>query len=107
MNSRFNGYNLGNKKYSENKDFQWFIYGGAKVTAVLYNATLMGGIIPPVETEYFFKFNQIENLIGEVYGGMQMTYKFIGLRGQVTWKTPEFETGEQHGWGTFSMYFRF
>jgi lipid A 3-O-deacylase len=33
INNLFKGYNLGNKKYTENKDFQYFIYGGTKVTA--------------------------------------------------------------------------
>jgi hypothetical protein len=67
----------------------------------------MGGIIPPPETKHYINFNQVENFVGEMYGGVQMTYKFVGLRGQVIWKSPEFETGEQHGWGTISMYFRF
>ncbi len=106
MNSLFKGLNLSNKSYSENKDYQWLIYGGARIKAILYNATLMGGIIPP-EDEYHFKFNEIENFVGEFFGGMQMSYKFVGMRGQVTWKTSEFETGEQHGWGTISIYLRF
>jgi hypothetical protein len=106
INNLFNGFNLGNKKYTENRNFEWFIYGGSKITGVLYNATLMGGITPP-KAERNFKFNQIENVITEVFGGMQVAYKYAGIRAQVTWKSPEFETGEQHGWGSILLYLRF
>lgn len=106
LNDYFKGYNLSNKTYFENKDFQAFVYGGANATAVLYNATLMGGIIPP-DRNYRFQYNEIKNLVGELYGGLQMSYKSLGLKGEVIWKTPEFENGEHHGWGTVSAYFRF
>jgi hypothetical protein len=106
INDYFKGYNLANGKYIENKDFQAFIYGGANATAVFYNATLMGGIIPPDGVRQF-KFNEINNLVGELHGGLQMSYKSLALKGEITWKTPEFESGEHHGWGTISAYFRF
>ena len=66
----------------------------------------MGGIIPP-KNDYSFTFNEIEKLVGEVYGGLFINYKFLGASGQVNWKTKEFKYGEQHGWGTISLYFRF
>ena len=106
MNDFFKGYNLGNKSYTENRDFQFYIFGGASATAVLYNATLMGGIIPP-EDSHYFKLKDINNLVCELTGGVQITYKFVGVKLQATWKTPEFDGGEEHGWGTISMYFRF
>ncbi len=105
-NNYFKGYNLGNKTYTENRDFQFFVYGTANVVAVAYNATLMGGLIPPKGSSHF-KLKEINNLIGEITAGMEVTYKFIGIKGQVLWKTPEFNGGEKHGWGTVSMYFRF
>jgi len=73
---------------------------------VLYNATLMGGIIPP-ESYQGFDFNQIKHFIAQLTGGLRANYKFVGVEGKVVWKLPEFETGEQHGWGTISLYFRF
>lgn len=106
INDFFKGYNLGNKKYQENRDFQFYVFGIASATGVLYNATLMGGIIPP-ESNHQFQFKEIKNFIGELSGGAQITYKFISLEGKLTWKTMEFDGGENHGWGTISMYFRF
>lgn len=106
MNNQFKGYRLSNKSYMENKDYQWYIFGGAKVSAVAFNATLMGGLIPP-EKERIFTYNQIEKLVSEFFGGMEMSYRFVGMRGEVTWKTLEFETGEQHGWGTVTIFLRF
>jgi len=106
INNTFKGYNLGNKKYLENEDFELYLFGSAKITGVLYNATLMGGVVPP-EKERYLAFNQIENLLYEVCVGLQTNYKFIGMRGQLTWKSREFELGEQHGWGTISILFRF
>ncbi|NOR74752.1 MAG: DUF2219 family protein [Draconibacterium sp.] len=106
LNNFFKGYNLGNKSYNENHDFQFYIFGSANVTTVLYNATLMGGIIPP-ENSTHFKLKDIENVIGEFNAGAQITYKFVGVKMQATWKTPEFEGGEKHGWGTIAIYFRF
>lgn len=106
LNDYFKGLNLGNKAYQENRDFQFYVYGQANVSAVLYNATLMGGIVPP-EDNQLFKLRDIKHVVGELVGGIQVSYKFISARGQVTWKTPEFNGGEHHGWGTVSMYFRF
>jgi len=106
LNNLYQGLNLDNKKYSENRDFQIFLTGGASASLVLYNATLMGGIIAPDEYEKF-KFNEIEHLVGEFTGELRMNYKFVGLSGKVTWKTKEFNLGEQHGWGAISLFFRF
>jgi hypothetical protein len=105
MNSHFKGLNFGNKKYPENKDFQLFFFGGAGITGVLYNATLMGGIVPP-ETSRYFEFREIEHFVGEFNGGAILTYKSVSIKGMLTWKTQEFQYGESHGWGTISMYFR-
>ena len=82
-----------------------FFFGGANITGVLYNATLMGGIIPP-ETNRLFEFREIEHFVGEFNGGAQLTYKFVSIKGMLTWKTQEFQYGDSHGWGTISMYFR-
>jgi hypothetical protein len=106
INSLFKGYNLGNKSYTENRDFQIFAFANTSAVAVAYNATLMGGIIPP-ENNLFFKFNDIEHFIGELTAGVEITWKFAGLRAQETWKTAEFHGGENHGWGTVSLFFRF
>ena len=105
INNLFQGLNLGNKKYSDNRDFELYVSGGASATAVLYNATLMGGIVPPKNFEKF-NFNEIKHLIGQFNLGLRLNYRFLGAEGKVTWKTPEFENGEQHGWGTISLYFR-
>ncbi len=106
LNDFFKGYNLGNRSYLENRDFQFYIFGGASATAVLYNATLMGGIIPPKDSHHF-KLKDIRNIIGELNGGVEIAYKFVGVKLEAKWKTPEFDDGEQHGWGTIAMYFRF
>ena len=106
LNNYFKGYSLGNKRYTENNDFQIFVFGGASATAVLYNATLMGGIIPPHNSEHF-KLKDIKNVVGEFTGGFEITYKFVGTKMSATWKTEEFDGGEQHGWGTIALYFRF
>jgi len=105
INDYFKGLNLANKKYRENRDFQFLIFGGAGLTGVLYNATLMGGIIPP-ESSHQFKFRDIEHFIGEFNAGAQIIYKSVSIKGTITWKTQEFQYGESHGWGTISLYFR-
>ena len=105
LNNQFFGLNLDNKKY-KNRDFQLYLFGGARATLVLYNATLMGGIIAPKDFEEF-KFNEIKHVVGHLDGGLRLNYKFLGVEGKVAWKTPEFQNGEQHGWGTISLYFRF
>lgn len=105
INDYFKALNLSNKKYSGNRDFQFNAFAAASVTGVLYNATLMGGIIPP-ENHQLFQFRDIKHVVGRASGGLQMYYKFVSVKGQLTWKTPDFEGGESHGWGTISMYFR-
>ena len=107
INDYFKGYNLSNKTYEENKDFQIFICAGASAVAVAYNATLMGGIIPPKDHNTGFEIKDINNLVGELTGGFQISYKFIGVKMHAIWKTPEFNGGEHHGWGTISVYVRF
>ncbi len=107
INDYFKGYNLSNKSYEENKDFQAFIFAGANAVAVAYNATLMGGIIPSPNNDIGFKFKDINNLVGEVSGGFQLSYKYIGVKFNVIWKSPEFKGGDNHGWGTVSIYVRF
>ena len=105
LNNQFKGHHLSNKKYSEERDLQAYLFGGINGSAVLYNATLMGGIVAPKEER--FSFNEIENLVGEIYGGVFMNYKFLGAGMQVHWKSKEFEYGEKHGWGRISVYARF
>jgi len=105
LNDYFKELHTGNRKYNENKDFQIIFSGGASIIGVLYNATLMGGIVPP-ESSHQFKFRDIEHFVGEFNGGVQLTYKSVGIKGMITWKTQEFQYGESHGWGTISMYFR-
>ncbi len=107
INDYFKGYNLSNKTYEENKDFQAFIFAGASAVAVAYNATLMGGIIPPPDNNIGFELKDINNLVGELTGGFQLSYKYIGVKFHAIWKTPEFKGGENHGWGTISVYARF
>jgi lipid A 3-O-deacylase len=106
MNDFYKGISLTNKKYGNNRDFQIFLFAGASAAFVIYNATLMGGIIPPKNNPYF-DFNEIEKVVGEFYGGIQFSWKYLGFRTQTTWKTPEFVMGEHHGWGNISLYFRF
>ncbi len=107
INDYFKGYNLSNKTYEENKNFQFFIFAGGSTVAVAYNATLMGGIIPPPEHNTHFELKDINNLVGEFTGGFQISYKFVGVKMHAIWKTPEFKDGEHHGWGTISVYLRF
>lgn len=104
-NNYFKGLNLSNKKYTENNDFQFYVFGGINSTAVAYNATLMGGVIPPFNNRRI-PFKDINHFVGEMFGGFQLSYKIIGIKVQFKWKTQEFEGGEQHGWGTVSMFFR-
>lgn len=106
INSLFKGLNLSNKTYTENSDFEMYVFADIKGSVVFYNATLMGGIVAP-KSNHQFSYNEINPFVGELNSGIRFNYKFIGVQGMVTWKTPEFETGEQHGWGTISMYFRF
>jgi lipid A 3-O-deacylase len=106
FNDYFKGLSLSNKKYKENKKFQLYALGGFNATIAVYNATIMGEIVPP-ESDIGFKFNHIKNLIGEAYIGAQMSYRYIGIKAQITWQTPDFDGGEPHNWGTLSMYFRF
>ncbi|WP_340112114.1 lipid A deacylase LpxR family protein [Maribellus mangrovi] len=105
LNDYFKGLNLSNRKYTENKDFQFYFFGGAGVTGVLYDATLMGGIIPP-ENNQEYQFREIHHLLADLNFGLAITYKMISAKGTVTMISPKFENGESHGWGTISLFFR-
>lgn len=105
LNNYFKALNLPNKKYSDARDLHFYLFGSAGGRGVLYNATLMGGIIPP-KRFHQFEFNEIKNFVGELSGGIILNYRYISLKGELTWKTPEFDTGETHGWGTVSLYIR-
>ncbi len=106
FNDYFKGYNLSNKEFGDNRNFQLYVFGGAKATAVLYNGTLMGGIIPP-ESDHQFELKEISHGVAELYGGVHLSYKSIGAKGQLTWKSREFDYGIHHDWGTVSLYLRF
>lgn len=105
LNDSFKGNRLPNKKYTDQYDWELALFAHSYFSAVFYNATLMGGIIPPEGTRQF-NFNEINNALGIFTGGIQLSYKFIEAVGRVTWKTAEFERGEAHGWGTISLSFR-
>lgn len=105
INNYFKGLNLSNKTYYEQGAFQFFVFGGLNMNIIAYNATFMGGIIPP-ESVHQFKFRDIENFVVDIHGGVHLSYKSFGMKAQLTWKSLEFEGGEDHGWGTISLYLR-
>ncbi len=105
VNDYFKGLNLPNLKYSEHNDFQIYISGGAGVTGVLYDATLMGGIVPPKNNREF-RFREIHHLTADLNLGVIIAYKMLSVRGTVNMTTPKFQNGESHGWGTVSLFFR-
>lgn len=106
LNNYFNGLHLANRKYTKNKTFEFKLLGGLNMNLIAYNATLMGGMIPP-ESSQQFDFKEIENFVIDIYGGIKLVYKTVGLQGKLSWKTKEFETGDDHGWGTVALFFRF
>lgn len=106
LNNYFKGGRLSNLKYDENKYFQLYLFGGASTTGVAYNATLMGGIVPP-ESSHQFSLKQIKHVVGEYYGGLYVSYKNIGACMQTTFKSSEFEGAVSHAWGTVSLNLRF
>ena len=105
LNNYFNGLGLPNKSYKLKHDFQLFAFGGAALKAVAYNATLMGGIIPP-ESIHQFTFRDITNFVVNVHGGIHVSYKSFGAKGQLSWRSKEFEGGDVHGWGSISLIYR-
>ena len=105
LNNYFKGLNLKNKTYGEKKEFHFALLGGIDFNLIAYNATLMGGIIPP-KSSHQFEFKDIDNFVVDITGGVQASYRGFGVRGKFTWKSKEFENAEDHTWGTISMYFR-
>lgn len=106
LNSYFKGNRLSNMIYTENRDLQIYLFGGVSASAVAYNATLMGGIVPP-ESTHQFTLKQIKHVVAEYNGGLYVSYKKYGACIQTTFKSPEFDGGVAHGWGTVSLNLRF
>lgn len=105
LNNSYEGTNFLNKKYSQHSKFTFTFFGNMHLNVIAYNATLMGGIIPPASS-FQFTFKDIENFIVDFRGGVEIAYNNVGLRTQLTWKSKEFENGEDHKWGTIALFFR-
>lgn len=105
INNYFKGLNLANSSYSFTNGLLFSLFGGFNLNFVAYNATLMGGIIPPTSA-HEFTFNDIENVVIDLHGGIVLSFKNFGIKGQLTWKSKEFKTAEDHGWGTIAMFYK-
>lgn len=106
LNDPLKGYQLSNKAYQQNRNFELYLFGTAKVLATAYNATLMGGIIETGDA-HTFKYSQICPIVTELTAGIRANYQSVGSQFLLTWQSPEFNTGQPHAWGTMSLYFRF
>lgn len=98
FSSYFN--NLGMDKYAVERKSNFQFYGILKgnVKAVVYNATLQGGMFNDASV-YTISDNRITRVVVEGMAGLVFTYKRIGLEYSKFYLSPEFKEGLEHHWG--------
>ncbi|WP_121665701.1 lipid A deacylase LpxR family protein [Mesonia aquimarina] len=86
--------------------FQIYFYTQALVNAIVYDATLQGGLFTS-DSPYVIESSAVSRLVGEVnYGIVMKTGRFY-LEYTRTHLTKEFKTGSEAKWGGLRVGFRF
>ncbi len=92
--------NLGLENDASKRKSKFKIYGIAKagVRAVMYNATLQGGLINR-SSIYTLPAGDVNRIVAECAGGIVIAYKRLSLEYSKAYITAEFKNGVDHGWG--------
>ena len=98
----FSGYfnNLGMDKYAIERKSNFQFYGilKANVKAVVYNATLQGGMFND-QSVYTIADNRVTRVVVEGMAGIVLTYKRLGLEYSKFYLSKEFKEGLEQRWG--------
>lgn len=92
--------NLGMERISLSckRCFKCYLITKANVKYAGYNATLQGGLTNSGNI-YELSDSNINRYVADLYGGIVLTYKRIGIEYGKSYITPEFKGGVDHGWG--------
>ncbi len=95
-----NGYfkNIGLTKNSFNKKFQLYVFAHAKITAVVYNATMQGGLFE-TNSVYIIPAKKVQRDVFMASAGVVAAFKRFSLEYTKVYVSGEFYKGIDHGWG--------
>ncbi|MES2679293.1 MAG: lipid A deacylase LpxR family protein [Bacteroidota bacterium] len=94
----FNNLGLENDPAKRKNKFKIYGFAKAGARAVVYNATLQGGLINQ-SSVYTLPASDVTRLVAECLGGIVIAYKRVSLEYSKAYITPEFKNGVDHGWG--------
>ena len=86
------------------RNWQAYLFTGAKASVVAYNATLQGGLLNPYNP---YVLDEIEHFVGNYSVGLGLSYGGTNLLFSQTFITPEFHGGDSHSWGELRLIFCF
>ena len=97
--------NMGISKQEESR--VWQCYGFVRGTgkAVVYNATMQGGLFS--ESIYTLPASSIKRAVAQGSCGVVLSYKRIQLEYTKAYISPEYKNGLSHGWGHCNISFCF
>jgi lipid A 3-O-deacylase len=96
MNSYFR--NIGLTKNPSGKKFQLYVYANARVSGVIYNATMQGGMFEN-NSIYIINAKNIQRVVFMGSAGVVAAFKRFSLEFTKVYISPEFYNGLDHGWG--------
>jgi hypothetical protein len=99
-------YSSDNCSEANKKLWQCYVYAGAKVKTVVYNATLQGGMFDK-NSVYVINTEDVKRVVGTGTIGIVISYKRICMEYSQTYITPEYKTGLDHSWGHCSLAISF
>ena len=88
------------------KKWQAYIFIRSKAQAVLYNATLQGGMFNP-NSPYTLKFQDIKHFVAELIYGFTLQYTVFELSAETFMLSPEIIGGKNHKWLSINLRFNF
>lgn len=86
--------------------WQYGIFATAKVSAVIYNATLQGGMFNK-SNAYTIAASDLERLVFTGSVGIYFAYRQLGFTYEQFYNTPEFRNALHHRWGHINITFCF
>lgn len=109
FNSYFSMPGLAKSESAEGKNsltWQYGIFATAKVSAVIYNATLQGGMFNK-SSAYTIPAADLEHLVFTGSAGIYFAYRQLGITYEQFYITPEFRNSLHHRWGHINISYCF
>ncbi len=109
LNPYFSMPGLANPRSAESKNslkWQYGIFATAKVSAVLYNATLQGGMFNK-NNAYTIPASDLERVVFTGSVGIYFAYRQLGIMYEQFYNTPEFRNALHHRWGHINISYCF